>query len=297
MMIIYTVLDTLELNHNKLEIYKLSKEDTTMITFYTNLPKGESIEFKDSQEDDKKGWSGKGTNGEKMEDGDYLVKLTASLDESYSNGFEDYERVVVKNQKYVTVVKDTITSAAEKAVGYEDDFVGNSTWAACNICTRAAVYISTGEGDDVLFPKRGSRIGDSQSKYLKGEINDPGKANNIYDDLEDGLVAKFEYISDMDNEDYPNFDQLQNDTNDGQIIVGTYYNSSGSGHVVMIVPGTTEEHDDEHKFLLSDNFTQIKLPKILECGSNHRESATQIDDNMSENIVKSLRWYKLKVIE
>lgn len=203
----------------------------------------------------------------------------------------------VKIKKYVTVVKDKITSAAEKAVDYGDDFVGNSTWAACNICTRAAIYISTGEGDDLLFPKEGSRIGDSQSVYLKGEINNPGQANNIYDDLKDKLVAKFEYIPDMVNEDYPDFEQLQDDVNGGQIIIGTYRNTSGgSGHVVMIVPGLSEEHStspNDHKY--NQNGAKIKFPKILECGSNHRESVTPVYDNISISKLKTMRWYKLAI--
>ena len=66
--------------------------------------------------------------------------------------------------------------------------------------------------------------------------------------------------------------------------------------MVMMVPGQAEEHKNDNKFKLNDNISQIKLPKILECGSDHRESLTQIDDNMSETKIKVLRWYKLKVI-
>ena len=68
----------------------------------------------------------------------------------------------------------------------------------------------------------------------------------------------------------------------------------GSGHVVMMVPGETAKSDDKDKFKLNDNSTRIKLPNILECGSNHRESSTRIDDNITEEKIKLLRWYKLK---
>ena len=62
---------------------------------------------------------------------------------------------------------------------------------------------------------------------------------------------------------------------------------------MMIVPGEAEKHLIATRFKLSDNATQIKLPKILECGSNHRENQTRIDDNMDETLVKSLKWYRL----
>jgi predicted chitinase len=95
--LIYTIIDTLNLTHTKLEIYKLNEEDTTMVTFYTGLEKGEDIEFTDSHDDDKKGWSGKGSDGEFVGAGNYLVKLTATTDETYGNGFEDYEVVEVED--------------------------------------------------------------------------------------------------------------------------------------------------------------------------------------------------------
>lgn len=61
------------------------------------MAKGEKIEFTDSQDDDKKGWSGKGSDGEFVAAGEYRIKLTAAVDESFSNGYEDYEQFEVED--------------------------------------------------------------------------------------------------------------------------------------------------------------------------------------------------------
>ena len=292
----YTIADTLELNHTKIEIFRVNGEDTTLVTFYSDLPKGMEIEFQDPQDEGKKGWSGKGTDGEPVSAGEYQVKLTTAIDESFRNGFEDYEVVEVEEENYITVVADSLTSAADQAVDYGIDFVGNSTSAACNICTRAAVYISTGSGNKVLFPKDGSHLGDTSSPYLKGSINNPGKANNIYDDLKDGFVVQWNFVDDMSGEDYPDFEQLQDDANDGEIIIGTWRNpGSGSGHIVMMVPGDSEPHpngDTDTEYQLN-NGNAIEFPKILECGANHRENLTPAYDNISIAKLKVMRWYKL----
>lgn len=86
----YTLKDTLNLINVKLEIYKLADDKEEMVTFYTELTKGVEVGFTDSQDYDKKGWSGKGSDGQFVEAGQYVVKLTASIDETFSNGYEDH---------------------------------------------------------------------------------------------------------------------------------------------------------------------------------------------------------------
>ncbi len=93
----YTIKDTLGLENTKLEIYKLNDDKEELVTFYTDLTKGEEIEFIDDQDDDKQGWSGKGSDGEFVEAGEYKVKLTAATDETFGNGYEDYETVTVES--------------------------------------------------------------------------------------------------------------------------------------------------------------------------------------------------------
>lgn len=79
------IIDTLALNYNKFETYKLNEEDTTMVTFYTDLPKGGKVAFRDSRDEVKKGWSGNGIDGKEMENRDYLVKLPTTVDKSFTN--------------------------------------------------------------------------------------------------------------------------------------------------------------------------------------------------------------------
>jgi len=88
--ITYSLQDTLDLAYTKLEIFKID-EDTTMVTFFTDLPRVSEEEFTDTQDGDSIGWSGKGPDGEYIKAGDYMMKLTAAIDESFSNGYEDYE--------------------------------------------------------------------------------------------------------------------------------------------------------------------------------------------------------------
>lgn len=147
------------------------------------------------------------------------------------------------------------------------------------------------------FSVGGSYIGDAQSDYLKGLVKDPGQANDVADDLKGGVILKFEEIPDMTGEDYPDFETMQADANAGQFIVGAYRATSGSGHVVMIVPGEAEKHPDQLRFQNRDQTDRFKLPQILECGSNQRKSSTLISTNMSENQVQDMNWYKLKIVD
>jgi len=95
----YTIKDTLNLSNTKLEIFRLEEEDTTLVTFYTDLGEGEGVAFKDSQDDDKLGWSGKGTDGELVDAGAYLLKITAAVDESFENGFEDLTNFEIEQEE------------------------------------------------------------------------------------------------------------------------------------------------------------------------------------------------------
>ncbi|WKV10941.1 hypothetical protein [Marivirga harenae] len=97
----YTYLDSLELNNSKIEIFKINEEDTTLVIFYYNLEKGENIEFVDKQ-DDIAGWSGKGTNNNFVEAGEYLLRITVSVDDSFNNGFEDYDMFEIVDKESVS---------------------------------------------------------------------------------------------------------------------------------------------------------------------------------------------------
>ena len=91
--ITYTLVDTLGLKNNKLEMFAIHEGDTVLFNFYTQIPYGTAIEFMDRDNDH--GWKGVGTDNEIGRNGDYLIKLTATIDQSYLNGFEDYEVIII----------------------------------------------------------------------------------------------------------------------------------------------------------------------------------------------------------
>ena len=93
----YSIVESSELKHNKIEIFKVEEDKSlTLITTYFDVPSGEKVTFIDSQDEDKEGWAGKGTDLEFITAGQYRVVITAAKDESFKNGFEDYEVVEVK---------------------------------------------------------------------------------------------------------------------------------------------------------------------------------------------------------
>lgn len=92
----YSLFDTLNLQNTSLEFYKLEEDDTTMVTFFSNLPFGKEIDFKDSRDNNNIGWNGKGSDGNAISTGLYRAVLTATIDKSFRNGFEDYGDFYVK---------------------------------------------------------------------------------------------------------------------------------------------------------------------------------------------------------
>lgn len=97
--ILYTLKDTINLSNTKLEIFRVADGDTIMFASFNELPLGNSIKFKDS--DDKEGWRGFNKDNKLGREGEYLVKLTASVDQSFSNGFEDNKIITI----YSTIAK------------------------------------------------------------------------------------------------------------------------------------------------------------------------------------------------
>jgi flagellar hook assembly protein FlgD len=286
------------LNQYKVRIEILASDQNAsegIQKFSKKVNNGQNLQFKMGTIN---GWNGRDNAGDFVEVGYYLVRVIASPDTTFSKGYTDFELIEAQKRQFTALIvnEDSITESSTQAVEFGTAYVGNVTDAACNICTRAAVYLSTGKGDTLLYPIEGSYIGNDQSLYLKGLITNPGKANDIYDKLLIGSITRLMHIPDMIGEDYPDFEELQDNVNDGQIIVGTLRNNSGSGHVVMIVPGTAARHaTNPSNYKYNGNKAEIKFPKILECGSDHRESATPVYDNIPINKLKQMRWYRLIV--
>lgn len=94
LLLIYTITDTLNLNHNKLEIFKVENGNSTDVVAFFGLDKGAHLSFKDGR-DDMDGWNGTDGEGMQVGAGTYLLKLTATTDEEFKNGFESFVTVEV----------------------------------------------------------------------------------------------------------------------------------------------------------------------------------------------------------
>ncbi len=129
----YTIKDDLGLEHRKLEIFYIDEEENEeLVTFY-DLSTGEEVEFIDTQDEDEKGWSGKGTDLEYVAAGLYKFKITATIDEHFQNGYVEWEVVEVKVASFpitVTQVQNIFPNTSEARVmevvdvlnDYSDDF-------------------------------------------------------------------------------------------------------------------------------------------------------------------------------
>ncbi|WOK06888.1 hypothetical protein RT717_27855 [Imperialibacter roseus] len=103
--ITYSIKDTLSLNFSKLEIFRLTEEDTLDVIAFFGLPVGDQVVFKDGR-DTSEGWQGTNSLDEFVEAGNYLIKLTVTTDDIYTNGYESYE--VVEAVQPVQEVPDYI---------------------------------------------------------------------------------------------------------------------------------------------------------------------------------------------
>ena len=102
----------------------------------------------------------------------------------------------------------------------------------------------------------------------------------------------------MDGEDYniPNFNDLQNQANNGFIIVGVRRNtgigdnSYNSGHIVLISPYEEGSGGDEGRvYYWSSNGSKIYFPRTVECGGDTKELGWLLED-----FAKDMEWYRYK---
>ncbi|MFK7923732.1 MAG: DUF6443 domain-containing protein, partial [Bacteroidia bacterium] len=158
---------------------------------------------------------------------------------------------------------ENITTAAENATASVIEVYGN-TQAVCNIGTRQAVEEITGSKS--LYPNTSG-----------GEVNGNGLANTIGTSLTNGEISDFEPVTDTD------YLAMQEQVNDGAVIIGVYNSAeAGSGgHILMMVPGELDFAPGH----------QVDVPQVMENGSGHRKSKTELDDNVSSNTASQMKWY------
>ena len=174
--------------------------------------------------------------------------------------------------------------AADTAMSCAFSWSGNDM--ACNIGVRTAIYFY--KNNQLLFPKSpGSGLFKSnQEPYLIGEITKPGKANDIYNDLENEELSKFEPISNATECSYPDFDELQDQANNGVAIIGVRENSSGSGHIVLIMPKSFNQGNEPTSF--SIGLRTVKYPICLECGFGDKK----VEPFRDKGNISEYKWYK-----
>ncbi len=208
------------------------------------------------------------------------VGISFILKESQRDDFLGY----ILNENLTDIILAQYSEAADTALSCAFSWSGNSM--ACNIGVRTAIYFY--KNNQLLFPKSpGSGLFKSdQEPYLIGEITRPGKANDIYNDLENEELSEFETISNATGCSYPDFDELQNQANNGVVIIGVRENSSGSGHIVLIMPKSFNQGDEPTSFPIG--VKTVKYPICLECGFGEKMTEPFRDkSNISEYV-----WYK-----
>jgi len=299
----YTIKDTLGLAKNKLEIFRITDNDSVLVASYSDLPLGEGKEFQD-QIDNKKGWSGMGSDQKFVQAGNYRFVLTSAVDETFSNGFTDYEELTALKSEPSPI--ESITANALEATTIGTKYTGNETSPACNICVRSVLYLI--KMDSALFPTTGSGYNDPINnyvlRYIKGYITPDGRAKKIKEEFDDlsnkpKLDERFEEIernSDEGWEDY--FLRLQNKADMGEIIIGVMLTSSGAdGHIVMITPGGLVKIDRKVKDW-GESFTRAdrnidEIPRVLECGNNARENQAPLCRNVDyKGATQRLKWFQ-----
>ncbi|MEQ9219096.1 MAG: fibronectin type III domain-containing protein [Cyclobacteriaceae bacterium] len=171
----YTIKDTLNLAFSKLEFFKLEEEDTILTASYTDIPIGENVDFVDSQDNDSIGWSGKESNGDYVDRGEYLVAITAAIEEDFEAGFEDYQ--------------ETEIYPFDVSVTDEIDFVGYSSADPSGCFRRAADMLETA-GYETVEPNHADVIQMTQvnsENVLEVQDNISDGINLINEHLDEGI--------------------------------------------------------------------------------------------------------------
>jgi hypothetical protein len=255
-----------------------------------------------------------GKNGD-----EYAMKIKTNEDcfnelFEYISGTEAPE-IITKDEVIAKFEQSTVQSVSDAI-----SFVTEEKKAACNICTRAALYYLT--DDPVLFPATGSSI-DGKTPDIKGQISGNGSAQYVVSDLSDyqnnALKDYFVCEVKQDSESYEEFwERLQNEVDRGEIIIGTY----STNHVFMIVPGGmikvidnsmhTEINEKTDRRVLMEEYKKnpiieqgdkygfcfvlkgIKtVPRILECGINVKSANAPIYANMDyKGVANNVKWYR-----
>jgi|GEM_PF-6964502 len=219
----------------------------------------------------------------KYKERENIYGLEIAVPETEAEKFKEYLFPTFID-KFKTSSEQAIKDAIRTANGKESP-------ARCNVGTRAAFYYMT--GDPILFPITCSCLDAfwCEKENLKcGGVEGNGDANSIAKSLEDGLDG-FTPIHDVSGHDYPDFAKMQEEVNNGAIIIGAQYANVGSGHVCMLMPEFLDETTCETGLnkKVKINGVLVSVPVALECGSNFKKVRRLV---WSPETLKEVKWYK-----
>jgi len=188
---------------------------------------------------------------------------------------------------------EKISVSADSALACSDEWKEGVNYT-CNVAVRTYLYLFK-DKESVLFPKTGSgltSVNDTGDKYIKGEIDENGMADDIYKDLEidNEHSSYFEKIEKGPNSTWKTFfDDIQTSVNFGEVIIGVIHSddrpNTSHGHIVAIMPLSLNSVD---RAIINIGGVFYK-PIALEAGSANKE-IVPIKSN-AEQLVK-YEWYK-----
>jgi hypothetical protein len=253
--------------------------------------------------------------GKEIENKKYPLMIKTNTD-CFDNLLEYIYKTELHEIVHKTLILEKYEQSTKQSIENAISFVGKKEKAACNICTRSALYYLT--DDPVLFPKSGSSI-DGKTPDINGEISGNGGAASVVSDLnnykDNNLKNYFTELEQEKAETFENFlVRLQNEVDNGEIIIGTY----STNHVFMLVPGglidvvnnshhtvnngsrlDTELTSDDFNISKGDKYgfsfysRSIKhVPRILECGIDIKSDNAPIYANMDYKGSVQIKWYK-----
>ncbi|MEQ8681935.1 MAG: fibronectin type III domain-containing protein [Cyclobacteriaceae bacterium] len=213
---------------------------------------------------------------------------------------EQHEKILINYLKLYqafTITQTVINSIASKCTEQSSSLNVSYT---CNMCVRDAFYKITGK--TILYSGTENRkclcCDPIEEDIQGGLVSGNGQANSIYEtfmDKDSELSKQFEEIYDMEDEDYPDFVQMQSDANIGQIIVGVKSVSGGIGHIVILMPEDLWEEDSENDISTLVEYsdeTKRSRPIALECGQATNKRVQPV--RWSLNSLKEVKWYRYK---
>ncbi len=295
--------DSVLFPYRKIEILKVSSNDTTLVYSVKDIKLGQNIAFDDS--DNESGWDGKSDEGNWIEKGDYKITLTVAQDKDYKNGYTDFDMFEAKEEGLTKMELEALKTNAEDGIEAGESW--NPDSYACNNAVRAYLYYQ--ENDAVLFPETmpdkesdfpyGSGLdGPNDDTVLKGKISWDGVADEIYLDFAgkgNDLGNEFEEIEKGESDTWNTyFDQLQKLANKGVIIIGVIHSddrTASRGHIVALVPKSICEDKDlkEETKKIGNDSVKTVLPCALEAGADVKEIKYF---NHSSTETPSYKWYK-----